>query len=121
MGAQAGAASTAGPRELLKSHWGRDLPAVSSTKGTPGGFLISSNGRTCGGGVAQGASSCLQPGLGPVLPPTTTTTTTTSNSEEGMWRWADLKVPVFASSYREETLSSDSSGQDWCISTKGLG
>lgn len=73
VGAQAGAASTAGPWELLKSHWGKDLPAVSSTEGTPGGFLISSNGRTCGGGVAQGANSCLQPGLGPVLPLTSPT------------------------------------------------
>lgn len=49
VGAQAGAASTAGPWELLKSHWGRDLPAVSSTEETPGGFPISSNVRMCGG------------------------------------------------------------------------
>lgn len=85
VGAQAGAASTAGPWELLKSHWGRDLPAVSSTEETPGGFPISSNVRTCGGGVAQGANFCLQPGLGPVLsPPPPLLQSPDSNGQEGL-------------------------------------
>lgn len=57
------------PLGITLEPLGRGLTSSQFYK-TPGGFHISSNGRTCGGGVAQGATSCLQPGLGPVLFPT---------------------------------------------------
>lgn len=117
---EAGAASTAGPWELLKSHWGRDLPAVSSTEETPGGFLTSSNGRTCGGGEVQGANFCLQPGLGPVLSPTWSPSPIPkpqqSRRDIGQ---TDLKVQNLCSQQQGRDSVSDSSGQDRCISAKG--